>query len=664
LLFEMATGRRAFEGASRTSLIAAIVSSQPPPISSVTPMTPPALDHVVRKCLEKDPDNRWQSAHDVAGELSWISEGGSQVGVTPTVSPRRRSRERVAWLLAAVSAAVAIAAITLLRTQRAPARKPVESSIVTPERLRIAFTNGLAISPDGEQSVFVLNDLRGGRTSLWLRPLGSATFRQLAGTEDGIEPFWSADSRKIGFFAGGKLKTFDTYGGTVTVVCDALPGGGASWSSAGTILLGSDRNGPLMAVNSAGGTPVPLTRLRAGDTSHQSPVFLPDGKTFLFLAVNQSAGKSGICQTSLDRPEEIKAVMQTLSGAVWVAPGIVLYKEGSRLIAQRYDAGGAKTVGDPITVTDQIVSFSAANDGKLLLQRNPNLVLSQLVWVDRSGTEGGRVGPSGLYFSPSISHDERRFAVDISNASDGNGDIWIYDVVRNSATRVTYEAVNESAPHWSADDRAIVYFATTDGGGDIFEVPAGGVAKPRVLVADAREKRPTYVSPDGQRIIFNSRGATNMDIWVWSAADKKATPWLATPFEEQCAQLSPDGKWIAYQSDESGRWEIYVRSFPDADHKWMISSAGGIMPVWRADGRELFYVSLDDKMTAVAVTPGPQFDAGAPVALFDAPLRQHPTTQYDVSHDGRRFLLNRRVDSATGEPIALLQNWDVKLAEK
>ena len=665
LLYEMATGRRAFEGASRTSLIAAIVASQPAPISTVAPMTPPALDHVVRKCLEKDPDDRWQSAHDVASELRWISEGASQTGLTTSAGRRHRTRERVAWTLAALAAALAIGATALLLTRREPPRKPVESAIVLPAGWRPLLNGGIEISPDGENVAFVLTDDRGGGTSLWMRPLGSAAFHRLHGTDGALRPFWSPDSRKIGFFAGGKLKIYNTQGGAVHVVCDARGGGGASWSSAGTILVGRGADGGLATVRATGGTLMPLTKLRDGDITHVSPFVLPDGKTFLFLAINKTTEKTAICQASLDRPSEIKAVLTVSSPVVWVQPGVVLYNREGRLIAQRYDAARAETIGDPVTIADLFAAFSASNDGKLILQRNPNLVLSQLVWVDRSGKEERIVGPPGLYFSPSISRDQRRFAVDLSSATTGNGDIWIHDIARNSATRVTYEEENESAPRWSPGDKTIVYYASINdrASGDVFEVAAGGTGTPRTLVSDAREKRPTHVSSDGQWVLFNTLGGGNMDIGVWSPAGKGHRMWLSTPFREQGAQLSPDGKWIAYQSDETGRWEIYVRAFPESDRKWLISNDGGTMPVWRADGRELYYVSLDGKMTAVAVTPGNELEAAAPVALFDAPLRQHPTTQYDVTNDGR-FLLNRRVESAVPDPIALLQNWDVQLLEK
>ena len=663
LLYEMATGRRAFPATSRTSLIAAIVSSQPAPISTAAPMTPPALDHVVRKCLEKDPEDRWQSAHDVASELRWISEGASQAGVAAAGGLKHRTRERLAWALAGLAALAAIVMMALLLSRREPERKPIESAIMLPPAARIALSDGLELSPDGENAVFVLTDLRGGRNTLWLRPLASTTLQRLAGTDGAVRPFWSPDSRKIAFFADGKLKTYDLRGGGVSILADVRPGGGGAWGAGGTIIIGRAANGALASIKASGGALVPLTKLREGETAHQTPVFLSDGKTFLFASVNKSTDKSSICQASLDRPDEIKTAIPVFSPISWVEPGIVLYAPEGRLIAQRYDARKAKTVGDPMTIADSFNSFSASNDGKVLLQRNPNLVLSQLVWVDRTGKELGAPGPPGLYFTPSISHDQRRFAVDVSLPQTGNGDIWIYDIARNSATRVTYDDANDSAPCWSPDDRRIIYYSAIEDRGDIYEVSAGGTGQARSVVSDAREKRPTDVSTDGQWILFNTLGGGNMDIGVWSAAEKAPRAWLATPFQERSAQLSPDAKWIAYQSDESGRWEIYVRAFPESDRKWLISTEGGTMPVWRPDGRELFYVSLDGKMTGVAVTAGADFETATPVVLFDAPLRQHATTQYDVSSDGR-FLLNRRVENINADPVSLLQNWDVQLRGK
>lgn len=667
LLYEMATGKRAFEGTSRTSLIAAIVSSQPTPISQVVPMTPPALDHVVRRCLEKDPQDRWQSAHDIASELRWISGAGSQAGVAAPVTLRRKSRERLAWSLAAIAAVVAVAMGVFLARPELP-RRTIESAITTPPNTQVAFYGGVSISPDGKTFAFV--DTRSANT-VWIRGLDTPSFRRLEGTEDAAHLFWSPDSRKIGFFSNGALKTVDVQGGAVTVVAEARVGRGASWSADGTIVFTPGTLGPLLRVPAGGGSPAPLTTLRPDDTSHRSPFFLPDGKTFVFLAVNQDSAKTAVCQASLDRPEDIKEIFKSPSAAQFVLPDFLLYIRNNRLLAQRYDSERAVVVSEPVVLSDRVGvndrqsgNFSAANDGTLLVQRGAAFQLSQLLWVDRSGNQEGTIAEPGLFFSPSLSRDGRRLAVDVTSPDTGQGDLWIYELTRNASTRLTYDPANESSPQWAPGDRQIVYLGVKKGRGDIHQIPSGGTGESQLLVSDEHEKRPSDVSGDGRWVIFTltaGQGSGGSDIWVWSASDGKAKPWLATPFAEQNGRLSPDGAWMVYQSNESGRFEIYVRAFPESDQKWMISSGGGIMPTWRGDGREIFYVSLDRKMMAVPVTAGASsFEVGAPVMLFEARVRAHATLQYDVTRDGQRFLLNQETQGASAEPVTMIQNWDLK----
>jgi eukaryotic-like serine/threonine-protein kinase len=672
LLYEMATGRRAFEGTSRTSLIASIVSSHPPPIASIAPLAPPALEHVVRKCLEKDPNDRWQSAHDVASELRWISEAGSQAGVATSLTMRRKNRERLAWAIAAAATIAAVVAILGLASPTTPEPSPVVSSIDIPPDKRIFLGSAFAISPDAKLVAFVLLDAE-GTTAIWLRPLDSPAFRRLEGTDGASHPFWSPDSRKIGFFADGKLNTISVHGGPVTPVCSVSSPRGATWGANGLIYVVPAAIGPLTTVPETGGTPSPLTTLREGETSHRWPIVLPDGKTTLFLAIGNS--KTTISQASLDRPDEIRDVVETQSSFAWAPPGHLLYARGN-LLAQRYDPKRATTIGDPVTIADRIAFtdalralFSVADDGTVVLQQGEGIAFqyTALTWVDRSGKIEKAITEPALYFSPSLSRDGKRLAVDLSSTTSGFGDIWVFDLVRDVRSRLTYEEPNESSPLWSPDDRRIIYMAALGGGGNIHEVSSGGTGGSRILVEGEGERRPTDHSRDGEWIVFNSSGGADSgsyDIGVWSASDKTARLWLATPFNEYCAQLSPDTKWIAYQSDESGRMEIYVQGFPESDRKWMISSGGGRMPVWRGDGREIFYVSIDEKMMAVPVTPGPEFESGAPVALFDAPIRVHQARQYDVTSDGQRFLLNRIVENATPEPIMLVQNWSAKLPEK
>ena len=668
LLYEMATGQRAFQGTSRTSLIAAIVSSQPAPISQVAPMSPPALDHVVRKCLEKDPDDRWQSAHDVSSELRWISEAGSQAGVAAPVMLRRKSRERIAWALNIVTAAIAALVTSYVMQRSAPPRRLMETSIIVPSGYRVALDGGIALSPDGGTLAVVVNDLRGTNT-LWLRPLGAAEYRQIEGTAGANHPFWSPDGRNVAFFTQGKLKAVNLADGGVRTIADAGNGRGGTWSPNGTIILSTAATSSLMKVPSTGGVPVQLTTLRKGETSHRWPMFLPDGRHFLFLAFRP--GSPTICESSLDDPTVIRDVVDRASATAFVAPGTILYTRDNILLAQHYDLKHARVEGDPVPITDRVALtdrlfalFTAASDGTLVVQRGAGFLPSQLTWMGRDGKPEGIVTPTpALFFCPAVSHDGRRLAADISSTTDGQGDVWIFDLTRNVSSRLTYDKTNESSPLWTTDDKTIIYYSNAIGIGSVMRIGSGGTGQGEVITTGEFDRRATDISRDEKWIVFNASGGSlgSPDIYVWSADEKKAKPWLATPFIEQCAQLSPDAKWIAYESDESGRTEIYVRSFPGSDEKWRISSDGGTMPAWRGDGGELYYISADRKMMAVPIATNPSFRAGVPVALFDAPVRAHPTRQYDVTPDGKHFMLNRLVDNGPSEPVTVIQNWQTKL---
>ncbi|MGK2858868.1 MAG: protein kinase domain-containing protein, partial [Thermoanaerobaculia bacterium] len=327
LLYEMATGKRAFEGSNRTSLIAAIVSSHPAPISSVAPMAPPALDHIVKKCLEKDPDDRWQSAHDVASELRWLSEAGSQAGVATTVTIRRKTRERLAWGANLLTALLAIAGTWAFLHREKPPAPPLESSIGIPEGMRVALAGGFAIAPDSSAVAAVINDLQAGNT-LWIRPLGASQFRPLAGTEDASHPFWSPDSRQIAFFANGKLKAVTAAGGNVRVICEAPAGRGGSWGAAGTIIVAQSGISPLVKVSADGGEPKPLTKLSAGESSHRWPFFLPDGRRFVFVSFQSGGtdtGGSKVMQSSIDEPEKISLITTAHTSAAFVPGGYLLF---------------------------------------------------------------------------------------------------------------------------------------------------------------------------------------------------------------------------------------------------------------------------------------------------------------------------------------------------
>jgi eukaryotic-like serine/threonine-protein kinase len=662
VLYEMLTGRRAFDGQSRTSLVAAIIGGEPRPLRELQPMTPPALEHVISKCLEKDPEHRWQSAHDIADELRWISEAGSQAGIATTVGMRRKSRERIGWVMNLLTAVVAIAATAWFVTSRAPVHPTSQSSIAMPEGMRLALNSGAAISPDGQTIAAALDDLRGGR-AIWLRPLGGDSFRRIDGTEDAAYPFWSPDSKQLAFFAAGKLLTVDVTGGVPHVICDAPGPRGGSWSSNGTIVFAPALDGTLMKVDAGGGTPQPVTQLAPEERAHRWPWFLPDGKHFLYVGMAAPGVGSGIYRASIDDPRKRDLVVNAQS-AMALSGDYLFFGRNGGIVAQKFNARKGTVGGPVIQVIDGVainerlsVLFSISSNGTMIAQRGPGFVSSQLIWVERNGTQSGTITGRELFFSPRLSADGSRLAVDRSNLRDGQGDLWVYELTRDVATRLTFHPENESGPAWSPDHRYIYYHRGNQGMSAIERVAAGGTGEVETLLSSEEEKRLTHVSRDGQWLLFDVlAGTTLADIWVYSTAEGTAKPWLATRFAERSAELSPDGKWIVYQSDESGQNEIYVREFPESSRKWLITSGGGLMPAWRGDGREIFYVSPAGKMMAVAFTPGQEVETKPPEVLFDAGVRLHPIRQYDVTPDGSRFVLNR-IDQAPSQPLVLITNW-------
>lgn len=667
LLYEMATGRRAFEGKTRTSLIAAIVSADPPPISQTQPLTPPALEHVIRKCLAKDPDERWQSAHDVAAELRWISEAGSQAGVATPLTTKRKRRERLGWLLNLATAAIAVALTWAFVQWRRPPEPVLETSILTPGGRQISLKSGpVAISPDGSRVAFVAEE-SANNSSIFVRSLGSSLSRQLAGTEGASFPFWSPDSRQLGFFADGKLKTIDDAGGPVQIVGDAPQARGGSWGVDQSIVFAPSANDRLFVVPATGGTAVPVTKLGFDESAHLFPAFLPDGRHFIFFSASTNPG---LYAGSVDG-KEAKRVLAAQTQGIFAPPGYLMYVRGGTLLAQPFDVKKLQVAGPAVPIVQNAgtqgrrSSVSVSSQGSLVYQEGSGLSATQLVWVDRQGKDLGVLAPSGAFFSPRLSHDARRVAVDISAATTGWGDIWIFDLVRNVSSRLTFNPANESGPVWSSDDREVIYFSERAGHpANLYRISSGGTGEEQPLLVSPMTKLSAGVSRDGQWLLFvgnQNRGASG-DIWTYSFREKKALPWLATPFSEGGPQLSPDGKWMAYQSSESGRNEIYVRSFPESQEKFLVSNGGGVMPAWRGDGGELYYLSEDRKMMAVPVTLTPKFESGTPVALFPARLLDHLwLRQYDVVSDGSRFLLNRIATEDQHVPVTLVQNWMARL---
>ena len=670
VLYEMATGAKAFTGSSQASLISAILRDEPRPISELQPMTPPALDRVVKTCLAKDPEDRFQTAHDIKLQLAWIAEGGSQAGVPAPVVSRRKSRERLAWAVAAILAIASGGFGVAFWKRASPAAPTLRFSIGAPEKN--VFGNSLAISPDGKWLAFVGGDA-GGKSLLWIRPMDSLAARPLPGTEEARFPFWSPESRLIGFFAGGKLKKIDPAGGAPQTLCDADDARGGAWSADGVILFAPGFRTPLFRVSAAGGTTKAVTAFdpALGDLSHRWPRFLPDGRRFVFQARATKPEGAGIFGASLDasKPRRIG----DSPGRPDYASGHLLFVREKTLVAQRFDTGKLELTGEPFPVAEGVTAegeagftgnaaFSVSATG-ILAYRVVEVPKTRLTWLDRAGRTVGAIGDPAVYYEPSLFRDGRRLAVAIEDPKTSNVDIWMVDLSRVTFSRLTFDPHNDSAAAASPDGAWVAFSAARGGRNDVYRKSASGVGAEDALFRSDEEKWVDTWTADGRYIVFEVMNPrTRYDIWALPLfGDRKAFPVIQTPFIENHAAVSPDVRWIAYTSDETGRAEVYVQPFPGGGGRWQVSTNGGDQAQWRSDGRELFFMSADRKLMAVEVKTGAAFEAGVPKALFDPHTPSNGITdfrnQYVPAADGQRFLVTTLVEEPNPSPITVVTNW-------
>jgi Tol biopolymer transport system component len=678
VLYEMLTGQRAFEGRSQLSVASAILEKEPAPISAVKPLTPATLDHTIRRCLAKDPEERWQTARDLAQELKWIPQSGSQAGM-PSVAPFR-SKASLGWGLAALAALIAVF-LGILFVRRRPAPERVVRAYILPPQKTWFSSVGimgapLTVSPDGRRFVFGATE-ETGKQQLWVQSIDSVTAQPLPGTQGGTWPFWSPDGRSIGFFSDGKLKKMDASGGPVETLCEAEFARGGAWSTDGTILFASTFS-PLYRVSESGGKPISVTKLDGSrhEMSHRWPYFLPDGQTFIFFAPGDQpgiyAGKLG--------SQETKFLLATDSNAAYASPGYLLFWRDGSLMAQPLDTHRLQLDGRAEVVADHIMYsggqsfgvFSVSQTGVLAV-RTGGIAGTQLYWFDRNGKQLQlQDTENGVAFGPRLSPDEHKLSVLVGTARYRQRDIWILDLSRGVRTRFTFESVAEANPMsagantvWSPDGTQIAFSANRQGHMKMYSKQFGGAGEERVLLEDGWRNYPNSWSPDGRFLAYqqvDEKHENKSQIWILPLfGDRQPFAFLKSSFSMFGAEFSPDGRWLAYTSNESGTFQVNVAAFPGAETKLQVSLAGGMSAKWRSDGKELFYMDLAGRLMKVDVKSiGGKLELGAPQILFQTVASSPGVRPFDVTKSGDRFIFNTTED-VNPNPAILTVNWDAEL---
>ncbi len=670
ILYEMLSGKRAFRGESTADTMSAILREDPPDLSGTNKSIAPALERVVNHCLEKNPEERFHSANDLGFAIEALSGSQGMSGSTATVlatlpAHRRSRRELFAWLSAGICLLGAVVLAALYFRRPATDERLVRFVVAMPEKATDIFAP--VVSPDGRSLAFIATFE--GKRFIYTRPLDSLTAQRLAGTEDAVFPFWSPESRYLGFFSNNKLKKVEVTGGLPQTLCDVKGPGGGTWNRDGVILFGMD-SGPLQRVSAAGGPPTPVFTLDESrkETSQYWPSFLPDGRHFLYQSWNGRSEDSAICGASLDGTKR-KLLLKNDSNTAYAPPGYLLFARETVVMAQSFDATSLQLSGEPFPVAEQVTysgqysysNFSVSPNGVMVFWGGI-VTTQQLRWFDRAGKQLGVVGPPGDYNDIVLSPDEKRAAV--QRLEGGNSDIWLIDLARGLPSRFTFDTAAEDDPVWSSDGTQVIFSSEREGPFNIYRKVSSGANHEELLFKSDGGKQTTDWSPDGRFVLFDhytTIGGT--DIWVLPLfGDGKPYPLLHADFQEGQAHFSPDGRWFAYTSNESGRPEVYIQSFPQSGGQWQISTGGGAQPHWRKDGKELFYITTDRRMMAVDLKLGSTLEAGTPKALFQTQVvRFEAPNRYAVSGDGQRFLINSPVEEVSQTPITVILNWTAGL---
>jgi eukaryotic-like serine/threonine-protein kinase len=719
VLFEMLAGKRAFEGETVTDVLAAVLMKEPD-WAALPEQTPAAVRKILRRCLQRDARLRLHDIADARLDLEELSAAGAssasgqlpfeekQAAPSPTVGRsdatrvERGSKKSLSvyfpWLLAAACATAAVFALRARAPQAPVASAGLTASLLPPDGWSFDPLSGPPIiSPDGTRLAFVVTDGK-FRSQLCVRSLATGEMHVLPGTETARNPFWSPDGRRVAFFVQTVgLVVVPVSGGAVEFVGASGPGRGGTWGADGTILYSPALLSSIFRISPAGKERVPVTTLdeARGESAHQWPQFLPDGKHFLFVVQRVDPvtrrNETELCVQALGEAQR-RSLLKGVTRAVYVS-GHLLFVRGGALMAQSFDAARLEASGDPFVVAPRVQYladggtgiFAASAGGLLVYASGGTIGNSQLVVYDRSGKAIRTLGEVGNYWTPRVSPDGRLVAVEVIDAVSANRDVWTFDAVGTEPpVRRTFDPGEDYTPVFSPDGRRLAYASYRKGAWFIFEKTLAGSDEER-LVAAAAPSSPagsgapagidrfitsgskflTSWSPDGRFIAFNgSTRETADDMWLVSVPDGKAEVILRTPTSERDTAFSPDGRWIAYLSSESGSPEVYVRSYPGPGGKWQISTGGGSQPRWSRDGRELFYLATGFRLTAVPVRSGASFEKGAAQELFQVGTRRTNIPQYEPFPDGKTFVANTVVTEKSSTPLTLVQNWNAQVTAK
>ena len=670
MLYEMTTGKRAFDGKTQASIVGSILANDPPPVSTVRPDAKPGLERAIRICLEKDPEERFQTAHDLKLELQRIAE--SPEGASQSVVNHRRP-----WLPWALAAVLAVAAIVIVIAYEQLGRTPkssLQASILPPPNSQFVFLSGFAgpaiISRDGTRIAFVATKPDSNDQMIWVQSLSQGAAQPLAGTEGAMYPFWSYDGRYLGFFAAGKLQKIDANGGPPQVLCDAIEGRGGAWNQDDVIVFAPRTSSALLRVTASGGTPVAATDVdaKAGEVGHRWPQFLPDSNHFIFWV---QGPEEAMFVGSLDSKQH-KMLVPTESSAIYSDPGYLLFMRDNILFAQKLNRRKLELEGDATPIVSNIAVntgtfrsiFTASSTGTLLYLGGSENSAHFLAWY---GRDGRRLGPviaeKAVYRDPALSPDGKRLAVSIKGSGNSQ-DIWVIDLQRQTKTRLTFGPSRAASPVWSPDGKWIYYriFVQANTSSIVRRASDGTGTEETVLSIPGFTAVPASLSPDGKYLAYlqgdQKYFASRFDVWALPLfGDRKPFPLVTSPANEIGPQFSPDGKWLAYMSNESGPYEIYIRPFPGPGGKYQVSNGGAVIPQWRADGRELFFKDANVQLMAVDVHEnGAALELGTPHTILKTEMAMLSEGPFVPAADGKRFLINEAGGHET-TPLTVVTNW-------